>query len=126
MSVLGKIFTWWDGATIGTALWSRRNGRQVGTDALGNAYFEAKKGGRRWVIYNGLNDAARIPPEWYSWMHHQFDGLPDDVLPPVRKFAKPATGNLTGTPQAYRPTGALEKGGRRQAASGDYQAWTPE
>ncbi|MFN3510845.1 MAG: NADH:ubiquinone oxidoreductase subunit NDUFA12, partial [Tsuneonella troitsensis] len=26
MGILSKIFTWWDGATIGTSLWSARNG----------------------------------------------------------------------------------------------------
>ncbi|MEA1014703.1 NADH:ubiquinone oxidoreductase subunit NDUFA12 [Sphingosinicella sp. LY1275] len=126
MGLMKKIFTWWDGATIGTSLWSWRNGERVGTDSLGNVYFRSKKGDRRWVIYNGPNDSSRIPPEWFSWMHRQIDGLPDEALPPIPKFAKPATGNLTGTPQAYRPSGALERGGQRQAASGDYQAWTPE
>jgi NADH:ubiquinone oxidoreductase subunit len=33
---------------------------------------------------------------------------------------------MTGTPLAYRPSGALEKGGKRAAATGDYEAWTPE
>ncbi len=125
MGILKQIFTWWDGATIGTALFSKRNGRQVGSDAAGNTYFEGKKDGRRWVIYNGANDAGRLPPEWYSWLHRQIDGHPDEALPPVPKFLKAPTGNRTGTPDAYRPTGALEKGGRRQAASGDYEAWTP-
>jgi NADH:ubiquinone oxidoreductase subunit len=125
MGLLKKIFTWWEGASIGTALFSWRNGLRVGTDSLGNLYYRSKKGDRRWVIYNGPNDAARIPPEWYSWIHHQIDGLPEDALPPARKFHKPPTGNRTGTAEAYRPSGALERGGRRQAASGDYQAWTP-
>lgn len=125
MGLLKNIFTWWDGATIGTALFSWRNGRRVGSDALGNAYFEGKKGSRRWVIYNGPNDASRVPPEWHSWLHRQIDGVPDEALPPVRAFARPATVNLTGTRAAYRPSGALERGGRRQAASGDYEAWTP-
>ena len=126
MGLLAQIFTWWNGATIGTALFTRRHGRKVGTDSLGNIYYEGKKGGRRWVIYNGSNDASRIPPDWYSWIHGQIDGLPDEALPPVRKFEKPPTPNLTGTPEAYRPSGALERGGQRQAASGDYEAWIPE
>lgn len=125
MGILSKIFTWWDGPTIGTALFSRRNGREFGRDAAGNVYYEGKKDGRRWVIYNGPNDAARLPPEWYAWMHHQIDGHPDEVLPPAPKFLKAPTGNRTGTPDAYRPSGSLDKGGRRQAASGDYEAWTP-
>ena len=126
MGFFGKIFTWWDGATVGTAWFTRRHGRQVGTDGYGNVYYEAKKGNKRWVIYNGSNDASRIPPDWYSWMHHQIDGLPEESLPPAPKFLKEPMPNRTGTPDAYRPAGALERGGQRAAASGDYQAWTPE
>lgn len=126
MGLLKKIFTWWDGATIGTALEIRRLGRQVGTDSLGNIYYAAKKGGRRFVVYNGINDAARVPPDWHAWLHHQIEGLPEEALPPAPKFLKPPTGNLTGTPKAYRPSGAIERGGRRAAASGDYEAWTPD
>jgi len=126
MGLLKNIFTWWDGAGLGTTLFSRRNGRRVGADAAGNIYFAAKKGGKRWVMYAGANDASLIPPEWHSWIHHQIDGLPNDVLPPARAFEKAATGNRTGLADAYLPSGAMERGGRRQAASGDYQAWAPE
>jgi NADH:ubiquinone oxidoreductase subunit len=125
MGFFKKIFTWWDGATIGTSLFSWRYGQEVGTDAHGNVYYQSKKGDRRWVIYNGPNDASRITPEWYSWIHRQIDGVPDEALPPAPKFLKPPVPNMTGTPAAYRPAGALDRGGRRQAASGDYQAWTP-
>ncbi|CAA9532369.1 MAG: NADH:ubiquinone oxidoreductase 17.2 kD subunit [uncultured Sphingosinicella sp.] len=126
MGFFGQIFTWWNGATIGTALHTRRHGNKVGTDSYGNVYYQAKKGDRRWVIYNGPNDASRIPPDWYGWIHHQIEGLPDEALPPVRKFHKPPNPNRTGTAEAYRPSGALERGGQRAAASGDYEAWTPE
>jgi NADH:ubiquinone oxidoreductase subunit len=126
MVSLKNFFTWWEGATVGTALFSWRNGVKVGSDALGNTYFQSKNGEKRWVIYKGSNDASRIPPDWYSWMHRQIDGTPDEALPPVRNFEKPATGNRTGTAEAYRPSGALERGGQRAAASGDYEAWTPE
>lgn len=125
MGFFKNIFTWWEGATLGTSLSIWRYGDQVGTDSLGNVYYRSKKGDRRWVVYNGSNDASRIPPEWYSWMHHQIEGLPDESLPPPQKFQKPPKPNLTGTAEAYRPAGALERGGQRQAASGDYQAWTP-
>lgn len=126
MGVFKNMFTWWEGASFGTALFTRRNGRKVGSDVYGNIYYRSKKGDRRWVIYNGSNDASRIPPDWYAWMHNQIDEVPDKALPPVRKFQKPPRPNLTGTAQAYRPSGALERGGQRQAASGDYEAWMPE
>jgi NADH:ubiquinone oxidoreductase subunit len=128
MSVLMKIFTWWEGATIGTLLYSRRNGRKIGSDALGNVYFETKKPvdgkGRRWVIYEGQNDASRVAPEWHGWLHHQTDLVPDD-LPPPRVWEKDALPNMTGTNRAYLPAGALERGGNRAAATGDYEAWSP-
>ncbi|AXJ97041.1 MULTISPECIES: NADH:ubiquinone oxidoreductase subunit NDUFA12 [unclassified Sphingomonas] len=123
-------FTWWNGATIGTVLYGLRGMRQVGTDDAGNVYWEGGKDtsgrARRWVIYEGANDASRVPPEWFSWLHHQIDETPDRALPPARPWQKPGLPNMTGTPLAYRPSGALEKGGRRQAATGDYEAWTPE
>ena len=124
MGFFKNLFTWWEGASTGTALYSWRNGAKVGSDALGNAYFEGK--GRRWVIYSGSNDVSRVPPEWYSWLTRQIDAVPDESLPPPPPFLKPAVPNLTGTPQAYRPSGALERGGQRAAASGDYQAWMPD
>ena len=126
MGFFKQIFTWWDGATIGTRLHVWRVGREFGSDSFGNRYFESKKNGRRYVLYKGANDAGQLPPEWYSWLHHQIDGHPDDALPPAPKFLKQPTGNRTGTSDAYRPAGALDRGGVRAAASGDYEAWTPD
>lgn len=129
MGLLKSIFTWWEGATFGT--WVGLRGKtKVGEDSLGNVYFEGGRDPngipRRWVIYKGSNDASRVPPEWFSWLHHQIDGVPDRALPPVRVWQKPAEPNLTGTTQAYRPAGALEAGGHRARATGDYEAWTPD
>jgi NADH:ubiquinone oxidoreductase subunit len=127
MGILGSIFTWWNGATIGTSLFTRLKGTQVGKDDLGNLYFTTSKAsGRRWVIYHGSNDASRVPPEWQSWLRGQIDDVPDKALPPRRAFQKPAQGNLTGTADTYRPAGSLSRGGQRPAATGDYQAWTPD
>jgi len=123
-------FTWWNGATWGTVFYGLLGKKKVGEDAAGNAYWE---GGRtaygrtqRWVIFVGANDASRVPPEWTAWLHHQLDDVPDRSLPPARAWVKPAVPNMTGTALAYRPSGALEKGGRRAAATGDYEAWSPE
>jgi NADH:ubiquinone oxidoreductase subunit len=124
MGFFKKIFTWWDGATLGTALQVWRHGRKLATDSLGNIYYGTKDG-RRWVVYNGPTDPSRIPPEYYAWLHHQIDGVPDEALPPPPKFLREPSPNMTGTPDAYRPSGSMERGGIRQAASGDYQAWTP-
>ena len=129
MGILSKLFTWWDGATVGTLLFSALNGEHVGTDAQGNKYYRKKAGDarpeRRWVIYAGANDASRVPPEWHGWLHGSFDGVPESHLPPPRIWEADYTPNATGTAQAYRPKGALERGGNRAAATGDYEAWTP-
>ena len=135
MGILSKIFTWWDGATIGTSLFSALNGEAVGTDAQGNRYFRkvGKDGApeRRWVMYNGANDASRVPAEWHGWLHGSLGhgengGLPESNLPAARIWEVDYTPNATGTAAAYRPAGALERGGKRAAATGDYEAWTPE
>ena len=123
---LKKIFTWWEGATIGTMLNTAIRGHQVGEDALGNRYYHSKDGTRRWVIYNGANDAARVPPEWHGWLHSSYDEIPESHLPPPRIWEREPAGNLTGTDRAYRPAGALESGGARARARGDYEAWTPD
>lgn len=131
MSVLSKIFTWWNGATIGTMLWSARNGERVGTDAAGNTYHRSKDRGegkreRRWVIYEGANDASNVPAEWHGWLHGAGDDVPESHLPPARIWEVDYSPNATGTQGAYRPQGALEQGGKRSRAAGDYEAWTPD
>jgi NADH:ubiquinone oxidoreductase subunit len=126
MGVLSKIFTWWNGATIGTALWTRRFGGEVGRDEFGNVYYQGKNGARRWVIYAGDNDGSRVPPDWQLWLRGTIADLPSKALPPVRKFQQKPTPNLTGTMAAFRPDGALGSGRVRPASTGDYQPWIPD
>lgn len=105
---------------------------RVGTDNAGNKYYRAKarKGynhERRWVIYKGEPEASAVPPEWHGWLHHQSDTVPSsDAVSFRRTWQKPHTPNLTGTNQAYRPPGHILKGGLRDKATGDYEAWTPD
>ena len=54
-----RIFTWWDGQTLGTQLWTWRKGKKVGEDAAGNIYYTNAAGDRRWVIYNGEIEGSR-------------------------------------------------------------------
>lgn len=131
MGILAKLFTWWDGATIGTTLFSARHGEHVGTDAQGNKYYRSRLKTvdgreRRWVIYSGANDASRVPAEWHGWLHNSYDELPESHLPPPRIWQADHAPNPTGTAPAYRPQGALERGGRRARATADYEAWTPD
>ena len=68
LTLLKKIFTWWNQETLGTKLKTIFSGKLVGTDSTGNKYYQSKTG-KRWVIYSGEIDASKIPVEWYSWMH---------------------------------------------------------
>ncbi len=131
MGIFGKLFTWWDGATIGTLWWSFKNGEQVGTDGQGNKYYRTKssKEGqkeRRWVMYDGANDASRVPAEWHGWLHGSYDELPESHLPEPKIWEVDYEPNATGTADAYLPAGALQRGGKRAKATGDYEAWTPD
>lgn len=127
MGMLANMFTWWNGAGLGTSLFTRSKGEEVGRDDDGNIYYRHKKDpARRWVIYNGSNDGSRVPPAWQAWLRGTIADLPDKALPPVRKFQKKPEPNLTGTMAAFRPDGALGSGKIRPASTGDYQPWTPD
>lgn len=128
MNWLGRIFTWWDGPTVGTWLFTRRHGVEVGRDAEVNVYYRSRDGKRRWVVYNGPAEASRVPADWHVWLH----GAGRDVRPPserpipAKRWEKPHAPNPTGTELAYVPSGALSRGGLRPRATGDYEAWVPE
>ena len=114
---------------IGTWLFTKLKGRQIGTDAAGNVYYEEKRQrpgslrNRRWVAYAGVVEASVVPPEWHAWLHYTTDApLPDTGR---KAWQKPHLANLTGTPASYRPPGHDYEGGHRARATGDYEAWTP-
>lgn len=89
--VLSKIFTWWNGATIGTLFTIGKRGQQVGTDEFGNRYYESRDTvsydgrKRRWVIYDGYAEATKVPPEWQGWLRYTYDGLRPSVRCRVRR-----------------------------------------
>lgn len=119
-----RIFTWWDGQSFGTQLWTRRHGEKVGDDAQGNVYYRNADDSRRWVIYNGENEASRVNPEWHGWLHHTWNEPPTEVALRRKDWEKPHQENLTGTMAAYAPAGSIRK--TAPAARADYEAWSPE
>jgi NADH:ubiquinone oxidoreductase subunit len=128
-----RFFTWWNGQTFGTQLWTWLYGEPVGEDEFGNRYYRTKGGKidrslgfeRRWVIYNGVAEASTVPPSWHGWLHHTVDVPPTEEKVTPRPWWKPHRPNLTGTPGAHRPTGSTLAQGRRPKATGDYKAWRP-
>jgi len=107
-----------------------KRGEKMGVDVLGNVYYRGKarkgyKRERRWVMYDGVPEASSVPPEWHGWLHHQTDAIPSEESF-RRSWQKPPQANMTGTKQAYRPPGHVLEGGKRDKATGDYEAWKPE
>lgn len=133
MSFFKKLFTWWNGTTFGIDWTIAKRGLFVGQDEFGNRYYEAKDTKdsydgrkRRWVKFNGYADASKVPAEWHGWLHHTFAEPPTEVPLLRRPWEKDHIPNLSGTIYAYRPKGSLARGGERQRATGDYEAWKPE
>jgi NADH:ubiquinone oxidoreductase subunit len=117
--------------SLGTKLYTFFNGELVGTDAEGNRYYQERrepKDGRkrsRWVMYKGVAEASRIPPEWHAWLHRTVDTPPTQAKRLRKPWQKEHRPNLTGTTAAYRPPGSEYEGGRRDKATGDYEPWRP-
>lgn len=129
--MLKRIFTWWNGATIGALIDIGRRAAFVGEDEYGNRYYEEKKPSlegrkRRYVIYKNLAEASLVTPDWHGWMHHIVDE-PPTVKPLKRQsWERPHLPNQTGTVRAYRPKGSLARGGVRATATADYESWSPD
>ncbi len=129
--MLKRIFTWWNGATLGALFDIQRRGVLVGQDDQGNRYFEERRPSlegrrRRSVIYNGLAEASRVSPDWRGWMQHTVNDPPTTSPRPRKAWEKPHLPNQTGSVRAYRPKGSLARGGLRAAAASDYEAWKPD
>ena len=116
---------------IGTLLYTWLFGKRVGTDEAGNRYY--RRAGallhgreRRWVVYRGAAEASKVPPEWHAWLHHTTEAPLTESAAQAKPWQKPHVPNPTGTAAAYRPRGHDLSGGKRAAATGDYEAWRPE
>ncbi len=102
------LLTWW-------------RGRLVGKDHEGNRYYEDRRTPasgktRRWVLYQGIAEASKVPSEWHGWLHYRTD------CPPLHDLDKKSwehdhEPNLTGTVLAYKPPSP--------STSRDYTPWKP-
>ena len=125
--LLKYLFTWWNGSTVGTSLFTYLKGKKVGEDYLGNSYYESKDQEKRWCIYCDQSEASRISPEWNSWLRFISNTVPDSNNNSYewQKFFK---GNASGLDSAYRPS--IIREGRLnedlEDYQSDYKAWKPE
>ena len=117
-------FTWWNGQTLNTQLFTWRKGSKVGEDAAGNVFYRNADDSKRWVIYNGEIEGSRISPEWHGWLHRTWDEPPTERPLVHQRWEKPHVENLTGTAMAYAPAGSIRRPDPTPRA--DYEAWSPE
>lgn len=86
-------------------------GECVGKDKYGNTYYTNSRyffPTDRWVEYNPDHatnyDGSMIPAEWYGWLHHKTDLLPDeDPNRPKHKWILDHEPNMSGTSKQYYP-----------------------
>ena len=110
------IFTWWNKQTFGTFLKTLFFGKYVGSDDQGNRYYQNKKNDR-WVIYANNIEATKITSDWYLWMHHTIDKIPDNK---VSKYTwqKKHLENQTGTSNSFKPVKISKKNIKKK-----YETW---
>ncbi len=96
------FFTWWNRQTIGTFIKTFFTGKFVGQDGYGNKYYK-NKNDERWVIYSSEIEATKITADWYLWMHHTIDKIPNDKLDKKYQWQKKHSENKTGTEEKYKP-----------------------
>lgn len=102
----------------GLLLYTKLFGQHIGSDSFNNKYYKTKNSipEKRWVIYNGIYDASKIPAEWYVWLHFMQDTLP-------KKTTKQWLPNMTGTKFAHKQITSIEK--IPQTALNYYSSWSP-
>lgn len=108
-------------------------GQLVGTDQFGNQYYQDRLIGgwrslflgrknqppRRWVLYKGLAEPSKVPPQWHGWLHGT-QPHPPEKNEKAYEWQKEHLPNLTGTSHAYSP-----KPQGQSHPPQDYQPWIP-
>ncbi len=117
LTLLNKIFTWWNRDTFGTRIKTILTGKLVGKDEFGNKYYQSKSG-KRWVIYSDEIDASKISVEWFSWIHFMSNKIENNHEFKKYKWQKPHRPNLTGTESAYYPNK-----NKKDAIKKKYKSW---
>ena len=113
---LKLIFTWWNKQTLGTFLKTLFFGKYMGSDEFGNKYYKSKKN-ERWVIYAKNIEATKITSDWYLWIHHTTDKVPDNKESKY-SWQKKHLEKQTGTNNSYKPVKI-----RKNNVKKKYETW---
>ena len=114
--ILKIIFTWWNKQTFGTFLKTLFTGTLVGKDEFGNKYYK-NKNDQRWVVYSENVEATKITSDWYLWIHHTIDKIPDEKEK-KHTWQKKHSENKTGTLERYNPVKI-----KKDANQKKYKTW---
>ena len=110
------FFTWWNRQTFGTFLKTLFFGKYVGSDQYGNKYYKSKKD-ERWVIYSSSVEATKITSEWFLWIHHTINKVPD-IKDTRYKWQKKHLENQSGTNNSYKPVKISKSKNKKK-----YETW---
>ena len=94
------FFTWWNRQTFGTFLKTLFFGKFVGKDEFGNKYYKNKQN-ERWVVYYNNFEDTKITSDWFMWMHHTIDKIPNNNEKKYN-WQKNHLENKTGFKDAYK------------------------
>ena len=116
--------------SIGTSIYTWFYGNFVGEDDLKNKYYcDSKKfndfNSKRWVIFNDIIEASKIPPHWHAWLHKTIDEPPINYSPKYI-WQRDHEENLTGTEKVYYPDShPLSASYSSDAIKSEYETWKP-
>ena len=114
---LNIIFTWWYKKTFGTFLKTLFYGAYVGKDEFGNKYYQSNKD-ERWVIYSQNIEATKITSDWYLWIHHTVDKIPEEKSQKKYIWQKKHLENQTGSKNSFKPIKIKKDNVQKK-----YEAW---
>lgn len=121
-----KIFSPFLGTLVGTDQWGNRYYQSNMSSGFWSQFLQIVLGKRnteprRWVVYKGLAEPTKVPPQWHGWLHGAEKDPPqgNDPLYPWQKEPLP---NVTGTAYAHKPSHDKKSKGQKE---GTYEPWDP-
>ena len=73
----------------------------MGKDESGNKYYKNKRD-ERWVIYSKDVESTKITSDWFMWMHHTIDKIPNKDKERYI-WQKDHLENKTGSKDSHKP-----------------------
>ncbi len=118
---------------IGIWLYTKIFCSLIGIDEFGNKYYEQhlfikkNQNRKRYVRYSSnFPEATSISNLWFNWLHYRCNNIPSAQKLIAYEWEESNSPNLTGTPNAYYPSGHILGDGVQQPIEANYQAWKPD